>query len=113
MEKVLYTGLKSHPQHDLAMRQQGGLGGGIISLRVKGGRDCAWRFMNGLKNFSITANFGDTKSTVVHPATTTHAKMTVELRQTLGISDNMVRLSIGLEAVEDLLDDLAQSLAAI
>ena len=70
-------------------------------------------FMNGLKNFSITANFGDTKSTVVHPATTTHAKMTVELRQTLGISDNMVRLSIGLEAVEDLLDDLAQSLAAI
>ncbi len=112
VEKVFYCGLQSHPQHDLAMQQQSGLGGGIVTLRIKGGRDNAWRFMNKLQCFSITSNFGDTKSTITHPATTTHAKVTTDMRKILGISDNMIRLSIGLEDVEDLQNDLLQSLAS-
>ena len=95
------------------MRQQNGIGGGIISIYVRGDKNAAWRFMDGLRLFSITANFGDAKSTVSHPATTTHSKVAPALRERLGIHDNMVRLSIGLEDNKDLQTDLATALAKV
>ena len=113
VERVLHTGLDSHPGYALAMRQQSGLGGGIISFYAKGGKEAAWRFIDNLRLFSITANFGDAKSTVSHPATTTHAKVEESLREKLGIRDNLVRLSIGLEDANDLQTDLATALTKI
>ena len=113
VEKVLYSGLPSHPGHALAMTQQNGMGGGIISLVLKGGRESAWRFIDGLQFFSITANFGDAKSTVTHPATTTHSRVSAEHRARCGITENLVRLSIGLEDVHDLREDLQRALAAV
>ncbi|MGI9338675.1 MAG: O-succinylhomoserine sulfhydrylase [Gammaproteobacteria bacterium] len=122
-ERVLHTGLTTHPNHELAMRQQNGMGGGIISFYVKSGgkngksgqsgRAAAWRFIDNLHLFSITANFGDAKSTISHPATTTHAKVAPALREKLGINDNLVRLSIGLEDAEDIQNDIAAALAKI
>lgn len=112
VRRVLHTGLSSHPNHELAMRQQNNLGGGIVSFYVNGGgRDAAWRFIDNLRLFSITANFGDTKSTISHPATTTHAKVDKALRAKLGIDDNLVRLSIGLEDPQDLKTDIATALS--
>ncbi|MGI9306558.1 MAG: O-succinylhomoserine sulfhydrylase [Gammaproteobacteria bacterium] len=113
LEKVLYAGLPSHPRHALAMQQQNNMGGGIISLQIKGGRDEAWRFINAFKLFSITANFGDAKSTAAHPATTTHSRLTPEHRAACNIGENLVRLSIGLEDLEDIREDLARALAAL
>ena len=113
VEKVLYTGLPSHPNHALAMRQQNNIGGGIVSLLLKGGRAEAWRFINALSPFSITANFGDAKSTVAHPATTTHARLSPEHRAAAGIGENLVRLSAGLEDENDLKEALTRALAAI
>ena len=112
VEKVLYAGLPSHPGHELAMRQQNGLGGGMITILLRGGRKEAWRFIDALSMFSITANFGDVKSTVTHPATTTHSRLSDEHRRAVGIGENLVRLSVGLEDVEDLREDLARALAA-
>lgn len=113
VEKVLYTGLESYPARELAMRQQDGMGGGVITLLLRGGRHEAWRFIDALSCFSITANFGDTKSTVTHPFSTTHSRISVERRQAMGLGENVVRLSVGLEDVEDLREDLAQALAGI
>jgi len=109
VRRVYYPFLDSHPQRALAERQQSA-GGGIISFEVHGGRDAAWRLIDALRWFSITANLGDTRSTVTHPATTTHGRLTPELRAAAGIREDLVRLSIGLEAMEDLLEDLDAAL---
>lgn len=106
IERVYYPGLASHPQHELAKRQQSGFGG-IVSFVVKGGKDAAWRLIDSTKLISITANLGDTKSTITHPATTTHGRLTPEQRAEAGIGDGLIRLSVGLEDVEDLKRDLA------
>ncbi len=109
---VYYPGLSSHAQHDLAVRQQSGFGG-IVSFELKGGRTAAWRLIDSLELFSITANLGDTKSTVTHPATTTHSRLTDEERAAAGITEGLVRFSIGLEDGTDLQADISQSLARI
>jgi O-succinylhomoserine sulfhydrylase len=110
VERVWYPGLPSHPQHALAMRQQR-LGGAIVSFEVKGGRDAAWRVIDHTQVCSITANLGDTKTTITHPATTTHGRISAEERAAAGIGEGLIRLAVGLEAVEDLQADLARGLA--
>ena len=112
VEKVFYGGLPSHPQHELAKQQQSGFGG-IVSFRIKGGREEAWRFINGTRLISITANLGDVKTTITHPATTTHGRVSPEARAQAGITENLMRLSIGLESVTDLQEDLARGFAAV
>ncbi|MDR2219832.1 MAG: O-succinylhomoserine sulfhydrylase [Methylobacillus sp.] len=109
IERVYYPGLKSHPQHELAKRQQR-TGGGIVSFDVKGGKEAAWAFMDAMQMISITANLGDTKSTVTHPATTTHSRVTPEARAAAGIGDGLVRIAVGLEHIEDIKADLARGL---
>jgi O-succinylhomoserine sulfhydrylase len=109
VEKVYYPGLKSHPQYELAGKQQSGYGG-VVSFVVKGGQEAAWRVIDSTELFSITANLGDTKSTITHPATTTHHRLTDEERNAAGISPGLIRLSIGLEDVEDLQQDLQNGL---
>lgn len=109
VEKVFYAGLPDHPGHELASRQQSAFGG-VLSFRVKGGRKEAWQVIDRTRVFSLTANLGDTKSTIVHPATTTHGRLTPEQRQEAGVTDNLVRLAVGLEDVEDLKRDLRRGL---
>ena len=109
VERVLYPGLESHPQHALAMKQQSG-GGAVISFVVKGGREGAWRVIDGVKIVSITANFGDVKSTICHPATTTHGRIPPKEREAAGIVEGLVRLAVGLEHPDDIRADLAQGL---
>jgi O-succinylhomoserine sulfhydrylase len=106
---VYYPGLPSHPQHELAKRQQGGFGG-VVSFDVAGGKAAAWKLIDATALFSITANLGDTKSTITHPATTTHARITPEQRADAGIGDGLVRISVGLEDIADLKRDLARGL---
>ncbi|UZE97862.1 O-succinylhomoserine sulfhydrylase [Alkalimarinus alittae] len=105
VESVFYTGLKTHPQYELARQQQNGFGG-VLSFRIKGGKDEAWKFIDGLQFISITANLGDTKSTITHPATTTHGRLSDEAKARSGITDNLIRISVGLESVEDIKKDL-------
>ena len=107
--RVHYPGLSSHPQHELASRQQSGFGG-ILSFELEGGKEQAWKLIDATKVMSITANLGDTKTTITHPATTTHGRLTPEQRQQAGISDGLVRISVGLEDIEDLKADLARGL---
>ncbi len=107
--RVLHPDLPSHPQHDLARRQMRG-GGTVIAFDVTGGKETAFRFANALKLVDISNNLGDSKSLLTHPATTTHQRLTPEDRARLGISDEMVRLSVGLEDVEDLKNDLRNAL---
>jgi O-succinylhomoserine sulfhydrylase len=109
--RVYYPGLPSHPQHDLAMRQQK-TGGGIVSFDLKGGKDAAWKLIDATRLLSITANLGDTKSTITHPATTTHSRVTAEERAAAGIGDGLVRVAVGLENVEDVSADLERGLRA-
>ncbi len=111
VEKVYFPGLASHPQHKLASKQQSGYGG-IVSFVVKGGQKAAWRLIDSTQLFSITANLGDTKSTITHPATTTHHRLTEEQRAEAGITSGLLRLSIGLEDVADLKADLQSGLKA-
>jgi O-succinylhomoserine sulfhydrylase len=112
VSRVFYPGLPSHPQHELAKRQQRS-GGGIVSFEVKGGREAAWRVVDDTQLISITANLGDTKSTITHPASTTHGRLTPEARQAAGISDGLLRVAVGLEAMTDLQADLARGLAKV
>ena len=102
---VYYPGLPAHPQYALARRQQS-LSGGIVSFDLKGGKDAAWKLIDGTRFISITANLGDTKTTITHPATTTHSKWSPEDRAQAGIGEGLVRLSVGLENVEDIQGDL-------
>jgi O-succinylhomoserine sulfhydrylase len=112
VQKVHYPGLKSHPQHDLAAEQQSGPGG-VLSFEVRGGKEQAWKLIDSVKIFSITANLGDTKSTITHPATTTHHKLSDAQREEAGITPGLVRLSVGLEDVVDLTEDLQAGLNQI
>lgn len=105
VEHVYYPGLPAHPQYELARRQQS-LSGGIVSFDVKGGRHAAWQLIDATRFISITANLGDTKTTITHPATTTHSKWSQEDRDEAGIGESLVRLSVGLENVEDIQADL-------
>jgi O-succinylhomoserine sulfhydrylase len=105
VSRVFYPGLPSHPQHELAMRQQK-TGGGIVSFEVKGGKDAAWRLIDNTHMLSITANLGDTKTTITHPASTTHARITPEARAAAGITDGLIRIAVGLEALIDIQQDL-------
>ena len=109
--QVFYPGLPSHPQHALAVSQQK-TGGGIVTFAVKGGREAAWRVVDHTKMISITANLGDTRTTLTHPATTTHARNTPEQRSSAGITEGMLRIAVGLEAVSDIQADLARGLNA-
>ncbi|MCY1499805.1 O-succinylhomoserine sulfhydrylase [compost metagenome] len=112
IERVYYAGLASHPQHELAKRQQSGFGA-VVSFEVKGGKDGAWRFIDATRMISITTNLGDTKTTIAHPATTSHGRLSPEERAKAGIRDNLVRVAVGLEDVADLKADLARGLAAL
>jgi O-succinylhomoserine sulfhydrylase len=105
--RVYYPGLESHPQHALACRQQSGFGG-VVSFEVKGGRQEAWNIIDSTRMISITANLGDTKTTITHPASTTHGRLTQKERDDAGIRDNLIRISVGLEEVEDIQADLAR-----
>ena len=105
VERVYYPGLPSHPQHALAQRQQSAFGG-IVSFDLRGGRDAAWALIDSTRLISITANLGDAKSTITHPATTTHGRLTPQERERAGIGEGLVRISVGLEEVADLQRDL-------
>jgi O-succinylhomoserine sulfhydrylase len=109
VERVKYPGLPSHPQFALATRQMSA-GGGIVTFFIKGGQDAATRFIDRVKLCSITANIGDTRSIVTHPATSTHARLTEEARQAVGITSGLIRISVGLENVDDIIEDLGQAL---
>jgi len=111
VRRVLYPGLPSHPQHELAMRQQTS-GGGIVAFEVEGGQATAWRVIDATRLMSITANLGDAKTTITHPASTTHSRMTAEQRAAAGIGDGLIRIAVGLEHPDDLKADLAQALRA-
>lgn len=107
--KVHYPGLKSHAQHELAKTQQSHFGG-VVSFELTGGQEHAWKLIDATKMLSITANLGDVKSTITHPATTTHSRLSPEVREEVGIKDNLIRISVGLENVEDIKNDLLNGL---
>ncbi|ARU30746.1 O-succinylhomoserine sulfhydrylase [Sulfuriferula sp. AH1] len=112
VERVYYPGLPSHPQHELAMRQQR-TGGGIVAFEVRGGKDAAWRVVDSTRMISITANLGDAKTTITHPSTTTHSRLTAEQRASAGIRDGLLRVAVGLESIRDIQNDLARGLDAL
>ncbi len=109
VSRVYYPGLKSHPQYELAQRQQTGAGG-VLSFELKGGKTAAWALIDKVQLMSRTANLGDTRTTITHPATTSHGRLTPEARAAVGITDGMVRISVGLEFVGDLIKDLQSGL---
>ncbi|MFC1776309.1 O-succinylhomoserine sulfhydrylase [Pseudomonadota bacterium] len=109
VEQVYYPGLESHGQHQLAKRQQSGFGG-LLSFELRGGKDAGWKLIDATRLISITANLGDTKSTITHPATTTHNRLTPEQRQQAGIADGLIRIAVGLEDIEDLKADLSRGI---
>lgn len=107
--RVYYPGLPSHPQHALAQRQQRA-GGAIVSFDVHGGREAAWRLIDATELISITANLGDTKTTITHPASTTHGRISAEARSAMGVGEGLLRVAVGLESVDDLKADLSRAL---
>jgi O-succinylhomoserine sulfhydrylase len=109
--RVHYPGLPSHPQHELAKRQQRAAGS-VLSFEVKGGREAAWRVIDSTRLVSVTANLGDVKTTIVHPASTTHGRISPDARAAAGITEGLIRLAVGLEALADLEQDLARGLEA-
>ena len=110
VRRVYYPGLESHPQHQLARAQQHGFGG-IVAFDVEGGKEAAWRLIDNTRLLSITANLGDAKTTITHPATTTHGRLTPEQRAEAGIGDGLVRIAVGLEDLEDIQADLEAGLS--
>ncbi|MFM7705070.1 MAG: PLP-dependent transferase, partial [Rubrivivax sp.] len=108
--RVLHPGLASQPQHELAMRQQDGQGGAVLSFIVRGGRQEAFSVIDATQVWSIAANFGDVRSIITHPASTSHGRLSEEQRLAAGIGQGMIRLGVGLEDVEDLKADLARGL---
>ncbi len=113
VERVFHPSLPSHPQHALAMSQQAGQGGAVVSFTVKGGRAGAWAVVDATRICSITANLGDTKTTITHPATTSHGRLTEEQRLAAGITQGLLRVAVGLEDLEDLKADLQRGLATL
>jgi O-succinylhomoserine sulfhydrylase len=116
--RVYYPGLKSHPQHALAMQQQSGLGGAVVSFDVKAGdpvmgRKNAFHVIDSTLVCSITANLGDTKTTITHPASTSHGRITEAQRQAAGIGQGLIRVAVGLEHIDDLKADLARGLQSL
>lgn len=110
VERVFYPGLASHAQYELAARQQT-TGGGIVSFSVKGGRAAAWQVVDSTRMISITANLGDVKTTITHPASTTHGRLSTEAREKAGIGEGLLRVAVGLEGVGDIQQDLERGLA--
>lgn len=109
VKRVYYPGLESHPQHELAKTQQLGFGG-LLSFELKGGKEEGWKLVDATRIVSITANLGDTKTTITHPATTTHGRLTPEQKQEAGISDGLIRVAVGLEDIDDLKKDLSRGM---
>jgi O-succinylhomoserine sulfhydrylase len=107
--RVFYPGLDSHPQRELARRQQSA-GGGVVSFEVAGGREAAWRVVDSTRMISITANLGDAKSTITHPASTTHGRISPEARAAAGIGEGLLRVAVGLEDPADVIADLQRGL---
>ncbi len=112
VSRVHYPGLASHTQHTLALKQQSS-GGAIVSFEVKGGRERAWQVVDSTRTMSITANLGDTKTTITHPASTTHGRLSADARAAAGITEGLLRISVGLEGLEDLKADLDRGLRAV
>ncbi|MBR9828249.1 MAG: O-succinylhomoserine sulfhydrylase [Oceanospirillales bacterium] len=112
IRKVYYSGLTDHPQHALACKQQSAFGG-VLAFEVDGEREEAWRFIDATQMVSITGNLGDVKSTITHPATTTHGRMSAEEREAAGIREGLIRFSVGLESVDDIKADLQRGLDAL
>ena len=112
MEKVYYAGLPSHPQHLLARTQQQAFGG-VLSFRVKGGRAEAWKVIDSTRFLSITGNLGDTKTTITHPATTTHGRLSDDAKSKAGITENLIRVAVGLEHISDIKADLDLGLSGL
>ena len=112
VERVYYAGLPQHPGHALAARQQSAFGG-VLSFSVPGGRAAAWRLIDATRTLSLTANLGDARSTIVHPASTTHSRLSAAERDACGIGEGLVRVAVGLEALDDLRADLQRGLAAL
>ena len=112
MPRLLYPGLPSHPQHDLAMRQMSA-GGTILSLFVDGGRPQAHALLDALELVDISNNIGDSRSLMTHPASTTHAGLTAEVRAEMGVEEGMLRLNVGLEDPQDVIDDFDRALKAV
>ena len=110
MNQVKYPFLKSHPQYNIAKKQMK-LGGNIVSFEIKGGIEAGKRFLNEIKLCSLSANLGDTRTIVTHPASTTHSKLSEGDRLEVSITDGLVRVSVGLENVNDIIDDLKQALS--
>lgn len=109
VEQVYYPGLESHPQHELAGAQQSGFGG-VVAFVVEGGRESAWRVIDATRMLSITANLGDVKTTITHPATTTHGRVSDAIKAQVGISEGLVRIAVGLENIDDIITDLSRGL---
>jgi len=109
VSRVHYPGLESHPQYALAKKQQRAAGA-VLSFEVKGGREAAWKVIDSTRMISITGNLGDVKTTITHPATTTHGRITPEARAAAGITEGLIRVAVGLEAVDDVKADLARGL---
>ena len=109
IDNVIYPGLDSHPQHELAMKQMNGFGG-IISIEINGGLDASKKFLEKTKIFSLAESLGGVESLIEHPALMTHASISEDIREKIGISDGLIRLSVGIESIEDLIDDLNQAL---
>ena len=112
VEKVFYAGLPDHPGHDLAAKQQRAFGG-VLSFRVKGGQEQAWKVIDNTQMLSLTANLGDVKTTIVHPATTTHGRLSDEQKAETGITENLIRIAVGLEGIEDIKTDLLRGFSAV
>lgn len=112
VERVHYAGLATHPQHELAIKQQRRFGG-VLSFEVKGGREAAWRFIDATKLLSITANLGDAKSTITHPASTTHGRLSPEAKAAAGISEGLIRIAVGLEDIADIESDCLRGFTAL
>lgn len=112
VEEVFYAGLPTHPQYELMQKQQAGAGG-LVSFKVKGGRNEAWQVIDSTRMLSITANLGDVKTSITHPATTTHSRVPEEERLAAGITENLLRISVGLESIEDIKSDLKAGLALV
>ncbi len=110
--RVYYAGLPSHPQHELARRQQSGFGA-VVSFEVRGDKAAAWKVIDATRMISITTNLGDTKTTIAHPASTSHGRLSPEARAAAGIGDSLIRVAVGLEDLEDIKADLARGLAAL